>query len=548
MTSKARDLADLLSDGAVGTNEIANGAVTEGKLGNGAVTEGKLGNGAVTADKLAAGAVTVDKVPNSSITLNKLSTSGTPANTNFLRGDGQWQVPPAGFSGTENITSSTDVQLTAANKQVININMTEPNRFVILPDATTATAGSPAFYIQNTGVYSFTVRTFTGEDVSLNVGTFNGRTLTLLRNNTQGGLWVPVNTTSPLVAAPVGAVMIDSVHIDSSIQMSPSTCLGMRQVSTTGTSTVIEFRVGTISASGISWGPASSTFTFTSGGLPSLFQTGDNTVIANYSLNTGTGGRTTTRRLRAIRISGSSVSVGSEVTLRSFSSAANYSMGQFTSVAGPLLLGRGDRCLYSIYNFQVNYSWTPSTGSLSTGVLTVNGDNSITITQLNTNQYIGGAVYVDGDTFIGSQGAVAGTSSTVNGLFVGTFASGSLSTNSVNTGVNNSIEAPVFAFDGNTLRTRSRVITRSGTSIVSSVEAQGTLLSTVFLGNMVFSGNDAGYGLTNQAQIRTGLVVSGTSGSFSSGISNDRIYKLTESTFLFHQLGNPQRYRLMRVY
>lgn len=471
--------------------------------------------------------------------------SGTANNTNFLRGDKTWATPPAGFSGTENITSSTDVQLTAANKQVINITMTEANRFVTLPDATTATAGSPVFYIQNNGAFSFTIRTFTGEDVSTNVPTFNGRTLSLLRNNTQGGLWVPISTASPLVAAPVGAIMVDNTHIDSSIQISPTTCLGMRSVSSNGsTSTVIEFRVGTISDTGISWGSPSSQFTFTSPGLPSLFQTGDNTVVADYTVASG---RTRTRRVRAIRVSGTSVSVGAETTLRSFT-AGSYSFSGNVAVGGGLRLGRGDRCVYSVFNFSVTYSYQYVYGGLSTGVITVNGDNSISISQVNTNVYIGNAAFVDGDTFIGSQGVLPSTSSTVNGLFVGTFSGGSLSLNSTNTGVSNTLDNPVFAFDANTLRTRTRVITRSGNSIVSSVEGSGALISTLFLGDMVFSATDVNYEDVNQAQIRSGLVLSGRSGSFSTGISNSRFYKLTESTFLAHQFGNPQRYRLMRVY
>ena len=44
--SKARDLANLLADGSVGTNELADGAVTEAKIGTGAVTANKLAAGA----------------------------------------------------------------------------------------------------------------------------------------------------------------------------------------------------------------------------------------------------------------------------------------------------------------------------------------------------------------------------------------------------------------------------------------------------------------------------------------------------------------------
>jgi hypothetical protein len=56
MTSKARNLADLLSDGFVGTDEIADNAITASKILNNAVTTDKVAGSAITAAKLAAGA------------------------------------------------------------------------------------------------------------------------------------------------------------------------------------------------------------------------------------------------------------------------------------------------------------------------------------------------------------------------------------------------------------------------------------------------------------------------------------------------------------
>jgi hypothetical protein len=91
MSSKARALANLLADGAVGTAEIADGAVTASKVADGAVTTAKVADGAVATAKLADNAVTTAKINNGAVTMAKLGATGTPGSGNFLRGDGVWQ-------------------------------------------------------------------------------------------------------------------------------------------------------------------------------------------------------------------------------------------------------------------------------------------------------------------------------------------------------------------------------------------------------------------------------------------------------------------------
>lgn len=53
MTSKARNLANLLADGSIGAAEIANGSILTAKLGDGAVTAAKLGDNGSWAPGLA---------------------------------------------------------------------------------------------------------------------------------------------------------------------------------------------------------------------------------------------------------------------------------------------------------------------------------------------------------------------------------------------------------------------------------------------------------------------------------------------------------------
>lgn len=97
--------ADIAA-GAVGTSELANDAVTTEKIAAGAVVEADIANSAVTTNKIA----------NSSVTVSKISATGTPGPTNFLRGDGTWQVvsvPVTSVAGRTGdvVLSKTDVGL-----------------------------------------------------------------------------------------------------------------------------------------------------------------------------------------------------------------------------------------------------------------------------------------------------------------------------------------------------------------------------------------------------------------------------------------------------
>jgi hypothetical protein len=64
-----------ITDGAVGTTDLADGAVTEGKLGAAAVTTNKVADGAVTTGKVADGAVTEGKLGASAVTTGKIADS-----------------------------------------------------------------------------------------------------------------------------------------------------------------------------------------------------------------------------------------------------------------------------------------------------------------------------------------------------------------------------------------------------------------------------------------------------------------------------------------
>lgn len=65
--------ADKIADNAVGTDQIANGAVTTDKIYSGAVESNNLANNCVIESKIANGAVTTEKIPDNAITVDKVA-------------------------------------------------------------------------------------------------------------------------------------------------------------------------------------------------------------------------------------------------------------------------------------------------------------------------------------------------------------------------------------------------------------------------------------------------------------------------------------------
>ncbi|WP_130734126.1 hypothetical protein [Flavobacterium sp. J27] len=86
--------ADIVDGTIVNADVSPSAAISYSKLNlTNSIQNGDLVANSVTTSKVADGTVTTEKLANSSVTTAKISAGGTPSNTTFLRGDGQWASP-----------------------------------------------------------------------------------------------------------------------------------------------------------------------------------------------------------------------------------------------------------------------------------------------------------------------------------------------------------------------------------------------------------------------------------------------------------------------
>lgn len=297
------------SDTSVSTAKIADANVTTAKIADANVTTAKLANSAVTTAKIA----------DANVTLAKLSTTGTPDSTKYLRGDGLWNTPQAGFSGATSTTSAGDITLVSTSPQTQVVSMTTAAKFVILPDATTmVTKGGPAFIIQNKGQYPFSIKNSAGSIVAGPIYYGQSAQMDLVDNSTAAGTWSFVNQSNVASIGPVNASTISLADAGNAantfseprvvVMSSTQALIFYNDTSVTTTTKVV---LATISGTSVSYGTPVSVAT----------NSGQLSVIQAASLSSSTAVVTIYNSSSAfalaygVNLSGSTITVGTGVTV-----------------------------------------------------------------------------------------------------------------------------------------------------------------------------------------------------------------------------------------
>lgn len=246
-----------------------------------------------------------------------LTSPGT--NGNVLTSNGTSWVSAAvsaGFQGGTNVTSSTDVTLTASSVQTQNINITTANRSVYLPNATTCTKGGIIFNINNTGTVPFSVRS-NDNFVIANVTPFSGISLTLTDNTNAGGVWAfPNSGQFKILQLP----NTGGSSVNSRVTLLSDT-LG---IASNSSNQVVAFTVN-YSTGAFTFGTPvtlSGTGAYPYNGFVRLTDT--SFIFVSISSN-GSGGNDFS--LIAGSVSGTTITLGSPVSLFSTSSTTSYDVG-----------------------------------------------------------------------------------------------------------------------------------------------------------------------------------------------------------------------------
>ena len=117
-----------------------------------AVTSGGTGLGTLTANNVILGAGT------STPTFVAPSTSGNLLTSNGTTWTSSTPAVPNVAGGATTTSQGTSLTLTSASNRVQVVTLTAGSLSVILPDATTLSAGGPTFYITNGGANAFTIK------------------------------------------------------------------------------------------------------------------------------------------------------------------------------------------------------------------------------------------------------------------------------------------------------------------------------------------------------------------------------------------------------
>lgn len=210
-------------------------------------------------------------------------------------------------------SSAVDITLTNASTQVQYVSMTAVDKFVILPSATTLGKGQAIFTIINTGAFPFHVKDGGGNIIYYNVVANQTLTVTLVDNGAAIGKWA---TEDGLLQLSVGLPQVSSIDTNSAYVGNSSAVVTMLSATQAlifypVVASRIDVVLATISGSSVTYGTPVTVASSVTAPMHLKALTFNATTSVLYYYNAA-GGES---YMRAITVSGSTITVGAQLTL-----------------------------------------------------------------------------------------------------------------------------------------------------------------------------------------------------------------------------------------
>ena len=442
--------------------------------------------------------------------------------------DATVQTTAAIIRGNSTTTSSAaNITLTSTSNQIQNITMTAAGLFVILPDATTVTAGSNVFQIFNSGSINFGIKDNAGNILGYNLTAGQVSTVNLVTNSTAAGVWSLNQDFSNFIAS--APIIVNSV----SSETVTSNVIAVQLL--TATSFIIVYRNGnavkaiggTISGATVTYGTAISITGATADAPSAIYiaKTSATTAVAGWTDST-----TVIFKGVSLSLSGTTVTGGTPSTIVTGAGLAINSWNVF-SLNGTTAIFVSSQDDGSNYSKSVR-AGTSSGTTLTLGAsvnLTTADSNAATAGPISSTAFI--AAFSSGATLVTSICSVSGTTITVGTGFTGTNAFKTFNGYTANVSSTQALAGQYLVTYSTTTISSITVLTTSvigspntlvGTSQYGAAPngflANGITFGTVNLNNRVGKQLIASTG--NNTSIVNALSVGNTGYSFSSDNTN----------------------------
>jgi hypothetical protein len=334
--------------------------------------------------------------------------TGTALSSNFLRGDGTWNTPQAGFSGANvNAVGSSAITLTSASTQYQKVQISSlANSYVTLPDATTlSTEGTPVFVIENNSPIGVAL------DIKNNSGTSiysipdnSTAFVSLVDNATTAGTWNIVSTiTQSLydVSSTVNSTTVTAGYNGRCIHLTSTKLVYVSWSLVSGAITGY-FRVGDISGNTITFGSQqTTTITPASGGnliqRANIIRLSDTAFIISWA--SGTSNPSVRKRVSVNTVSGTTITFGAQSQLNFPETITDDNTVRASGYNG-LVCRMSDTKFAVVYNTAITSNslsyWNMYSGSLTCQIITVSG----TTLTVGTKVDLGSSTFTNPTTLV----------------------------------------------------------------------------------------------------------------------------------------------------